>query len=136
MHSKAVVKWMSELFLPMVVVVAAIVIIILAISSLFVVDVCPKGQENEIFKVMNKAKELKSKPGYEIIYFEVKDCVKEIISNGTILNIQYTTVEGGRTIDYDTGITWANIPNDKISNQGSYPFKVSEDRAEWIGVNG
>jgi hypothetical protein len=136
MHSKAATKWTIEVFLCIVVVVAGMIIVLLFISSAFVKEVCPRGQEDEIFKIMNKAKELKGKPGYEIVYFKVKDCVKQIEFSGTILKVQYTTVKVGDTIDYSTDITWS-IPSDKnpITIPDSYPFKVSEDKAEYVGGN-
>jgi len=133
MHSKATSKWTIEVFLCIVVVIAGIIIILIALTTGFVKDICPRGQEDEIFKIMNKANEIRGRPGYEIVYFEVKDCVKSITTTGLNLTVQYTTVTEGKPVEYYTGITW-DFKGQTLT-QGSYPFKIFEDRAELMVEN-
>lgn len=126
MHSKAMVKWTIELFLCMLVIVAGIIIILVALPIFFTQKLCPQAQAEDIMGIKNKVDELKGKPGYEIVYFEVKnECVEKITPSGTILNVKYTTVEN--PVPYDTDAEWINTdplyPN-------TYTLRVFADRVE------
>jgi PDZ domain-containing secreted protein len=133
MLSKAVTKWTIEVFLCIVVIVAGMIIILLAMSSIFVPEICPRGQEDEILKVVDKVKEVSGRPGYEIVYFEVKkECVEYIKSSddGRKLKVKYKTVENETTYptDGEFDFEWkieTLTPSDTL-----YPLRVFADRVE------
>lgn len=131
MHSKAMAKWTIELFLCMLVIVAGIIIILVALPIFFTQKLCPQAQAEDIIKIKNKVDELKGKPGYEIVYFEVKkECVEKITPSGTTLKVKYTTIGRDDTVDYDTGAKWSNIPD---LYPDTYALRIYADRVELMG---
>jgi hypothetical protein len=130
MHSRAMSKWTIELFLCIVVIVAGMIIVLVAIPGIFIPKVCPVGQAEEIQKIVNKVNEIKGRPGYEVVYFEVKkECVEYIESGVNILNVKYKTVND--TIKYPI-----DKPNYEFDwnigtlKPGNYPLRVFADRVE------
>jgi hypothetical protein len=135
MSSKAMSKWTIELFICMIIVVAGTIAILIILPGFFIPKICPKAQEEEILKVENKVKEIKGRPGYEVVYFEVKkECVKYVRydSSSKNLKVQYTTT--GEEVAYSTGFVWniAQDPEGKLY-PGYHPLKVYEDKVELGG---
>ena len=132
MFSKAMSKWTIELFICMLIVVAGIILALIAIPGFFISKLCPKAQAEEIQKVMNKVNEMKGRPGYEVINFEVKkECVEYVTydQGSKNLMVQYTTTEG--KVPYSTGFEWDF--GGKNLGPKTYPLRVYEDRVELNG---
>jgi len=124
MHSKALTMW-TIAFLIMIMIIATIVIGVIFLFQSFVQKPCSKGQEDEILKVMNKVKEMGGRPGYEVVYFEVKkECVEDVTYDGN-LKVKYKTVKD--PIPYQTDFPWNGIEN---LEPGNYPLRVFADSVE------
>jgi LPS O-antigen subunit length determinant protein (WzzB/FepE family) len=129
MHSKAVTKWTIELFIVILVIIVAIIILLVKVPELFVKILCPKAQIEEINKIQNKVNEVKGRPGYEVVYFEVKkECVENIKYANQELIVKYT--KASDPIKYKTDFDW-DI-GDGIG-PGDYPLRVYADRVELMG---
>jgi hypothetical protein len=117
------------------VVVAGMIIVLVVIPGIFIPKLCSVGQVEEIQKIENKVKEIKGKPGYEVVYFEVKkECVEYIESGGNILNVKYKIVND--TIKYPTDNTTFEFNwnfEEKQLRPDNYPLKVFADRVELMG---
>lgn len=129
LSKKAGMKWSIELFLCILIVTAGVILVVLFFPGLFAKQNCPRAQELEIKKVWNKVKEVKGRPGYEIVYFKMKDCVTEIKyeESDEMLKVQYTTTEN--PIEYPTNADW--FP-DKLEEPGTYTLRVFSDRVELV----
>lgn len=126
MFRKSVSKWSIELFLVMFIVTAGVIAVLILTPILFIHEICPTGQRMEIQNVENKINEMKGKPpGYEIVYFEVKDCVERIeYKGGNILEVKYKTATG--SVKYEVSV-WDGVA---LEGSGTYPLKVFSDHVE------
>lgn len=124
-------KWSIEVFLCILIVTAGVIMIVLFFPGLFAKQNCPRAQELEIKKVWNKVNEIKGRPGYEIVYFKMKDCVEWIGEyNDTHIFVKYTTAD--ESIPYPTNADWP--PNNRLMDQPGKPYtlRVFADRVELV----
>lgn len=124
MYKKAVSKWSIELFLVMVIVTAGVIAVLILSPMLFVSEICPRGQQMEIQNVENKIEKMRGKTGYEIVYFEVKDCVEWIRYGEGKLKVKYNTAE--TPVEYEIS-DWDDVA---LEGSGTYPLKVFSDHVE------
>jgi hypothetical protein len=132
MHSKALTMW-TLAFLIMVMIISVIVLGIIVLLQSFTQKSCSKGQEDEILKIMDKAKEIRGRPGYEVVYFEVKkECVDYVTYDGN-LKVKYKTVKD--PVEYQTGFPWNGFEQleQRQLKPGNYFFRVLADRVELMG---
>lgn len=135
MPKKAASKW-TIAFLAGFILTIGIILMVVVLPGLFYKEICPRGQEREIFNVWTKVEEMKGKAGYETMYFEVKDCVQtidyvEIDEYKGNLSVKYKTAT--ETVKYPTNVRWDNTGI--MKNPRTYYLKVFEDRVEVVGVS-
>lgn len=122
-------KWTLEIAFVIVILTASAIIFLLYLFEGSLKPICPVGQANEIQKIVNKVNEIKGRPGYEVVYLEVKgECVEYIESGGKKLMVKYKTVND--PVEYPTEFDW-NFEG-KL-NPGNYPLRVFADRVELMG---
>ena len=125
------------IFLCIIVISAGVFIVLVEILPIFTPKVCPVNQEEEIQKIINKVNEMKSRPGYEVVYFEImKNCVEYIRydEENKELIVKYKTTDEipyGKSagIDFEWNIGDVKLP------PGKYPLRVYADRVEIMGEN-
>lgn len=108
---------------------------IIIIPDLLHSVLCPRAQEIEIQNVWIKVEEVRQKPGYEIMYFNVKDCVDwikyEVKDKDRRILVNYTTSE--EPISYSTNAEWIEESTKgpmHLTEPGTYYFRVFGDRVE------
>lgn len=131
MLKKAVSKWTIAFLAGFILTAGIISIIILVFPDIYKVP-CATAQENEIRNVWLKVEEVKQKPGYETMYFEVKSCVEWIEYEADNLKVKYKTAVN--PILYPTNVRWdMNAVTGSMKEQKTYYLKVFEDHVEVMG---
>ncbi|MDI6825823.1 MAG: hypothetical protein QMD36_01350 [Candidatus Aenigmarchaeota archaeon] len=129
MFRKAVSKW-TIAFLAGFILTAGLILMLVVLPGFFRKELCPKAQEEQIQSVWIKVEEMKRKTGYETMYFEVKDCVKNIEYKPDIkkITVNYTTA----SVSYPTNADWTDTNGDwmLLTEPGTYYFRVFENKVE------
>ena len=130
MSKKAASQWTIAFLTGFILTAGVILMIVLTIRP-FTGELCPTAQAGEIKEVNIKVEGMQGKTGYESMYFEVKDCVKEMEYEDRKLKVIYSTAPNTPKF-YSTNVDWVNAGGGdlKLQGPGTYILRVYGDRVE------
>ena len=116
-----------QIFLVLAVLVVGIAIVAVYFPIVFKKKSCQTAQEDELQNLLPVIEDVQVKPGYRIVYFNVRECVKKFEFNGTHVIITYKigTTDEKVEVYPKTGkwpTIWVGI--DKLNNPGIHTLKV------------
>lgn len=130
LSKKAGVKWL-KIFIVMVVVTAGVIFVFVLSPIFFAAEICPVGQGMEIQKVIDKVEEVKLRPGYEVVYFKMKDCARQIVYDDPNITVTYDEDGDVYDVGYEVNAQWdlSNLPTVNVMDQrgSTYTFYVYAD---------